>query len=68
MRTIAVGDGNITFEFIMTNVGDVLLLGIFIFGVVCEEDVIDALYLAFGEDYGLELIDYSWNLIPVYYW
>lgn len=68
MRTIAVGDGNITFEFIMTSVGDVLLLGIFIFGVVCEEDVIDALYLAFGEDSGLELIDYSWNLIPVYYW
>lgn len=52
----------------MTNVGDVLLLGIFIFGVVCEEDVIDALYLAFGEDSGLELIDCSGNLIPVYYW
>lgn len=68
MRTIAVGDGNISFEFIMTNVGDVLLLGIFIFGVVCEEDVIDALYLAFREDSCLELIDYSWNLIPVYYW
>ena len=51
----------------MTNVGDVLLLGIFIFGVVCEEDVIDALYLAFGEDSGFELIDYPGNLIPVYY-
>ena len=52
----------------MTNIGDVLLLGIFIFGVVCEQEFIDALYLAFGEDFGLELIDYSGNLIPVYYW
>lgn len=63
----AVGDGNISFEFIMTNIGDVLL-GIFIFGVVCEQAFIDALYLAFGEDSGLELIDYSGNLISVYYW
>ena len=51
----------------MTDVGDVQLLGGFVFYVVCEQDVIDALYLAFGEDSDLELIDYSGNLIPVYY-
>ena len=67
MRAVAVGDGNVTFEFVVTDIGDVLLLGGFVSVVVCEQDVIDALYLAFGEDSGLELIDYSGNLVPVYY-
>ena len=67
LRTIAVGDGNVTLELVVTDVGDMLFLGGFVSVVVCEQDVIDALYLAFGEDSGLELIDYSGNLIPVYY-
>ena len=67
LRAIAVGDGNVTLEFVMADVGNVLLLGCLVFSVVCEQDVIYALYLAFGEDSGLELIDYSGNLIPVYY-
>ena len=52
----------------MTDVGNMLLLGGFVSVVVCEQELIDALYLAFGEDSGLELIDYSGNLVPVYYW
>lgn len=52
----------------MADVGDMLFLGGFLFDIVCEQEVIDALYLAFREDSGLELIDYSGYLIPVYYW
>lgn len=52
----------------MADVGDMLFLGGFVFDIVCEQKVIDALYLAFREDSGFELIDYSGNLISVYYW
>lgn len=52
----------------MADVGDMLFLGGFVFDIVCEQEVIDALNLAFKEDSGFELIDYSGNLIPVYYW
>lgn len=68
MRTIAVGDSNVTFDFVVADVGDMLFLGGFVFDIVCEQEVIDALYLAFREDSGFELIDYSGNLNPVYYW
>lgn len=67
MRAVAVGDGNVTFDFVVADVGDMLFLGGFVFDIVCEQEVIDALYLAFGEDFGIELIDYSGNLVPVYY-
>lgn len=68
MRAVAVGDGNVMLEFVVADVGDMLFLGGFVFDIVCEQEVIDALNLAFKEDSGFELIDYSGNLIPVYYW
>ena len=68
MRTVAIGDGNVSFELVVADVGDMLFLGGFVFDIVCEQEVIDALNLAFREDSGFELIDYSGNLIPIYYW
>lgn len=46
MRTIAVGDSNVTFDFVVADVGDMLFLGGFVFDIVCEQEVIYALYLA----------------------
>ena len=68
MRTVAIGDGNVSFELVVADVGDMLFLGGFVFDIVREQEVIDALNLAFREDSGFELIDYLGNLIPVYYW